>query len=378
MKILLDDFNQFLKFAPLTFTRPIGNLRCGILTNDERWKKFMLDSDIYFKSESYLNKKFICTDSPDISVNACLIPNKACVEAILKLNDNERLMHNDIILAFTGTGEKNILYSGNTPLILQNRWDLFEKNEAAIRSDFQILTDLRESAKLSSTNTIIGDPSELFIEDGAKIEGAIFNTNTGPIYIGKNAEIMEGSLIRGPFAICESAVVKMGAKIYGATTIGPHCKVGGEISNSIFQSYSNKAHDGFLGNSLIGEWCNLGADTNTSNLKNNYGAVSTYSYEENKEIKTAVTFMGLCMGDHSKCGINTMFNTASVVGVSSNIFGAGFPAKYIPSFTWGSADEMLTYRFDKAIEFANKMMERRGLSLSLEEIEILRYIHEKN
>jgi UDP-N-acetylglucosamine diphosphorylase/glucosamine-1-phosphate N-acetyltransferase len=216
----------------------------------------------------------------------------------------------------------------------------------------------------------------IFIEEGAIVEAAILNTPSGPIYIGKDAEIMEGSIVRGPLAMCEHSALKLGAKVYGPTTLGPHCKVGGEVNNVVFQAYSNKGHDGFLGNALIGEWCNLGADTNTSNLKNNYGTISTYSYEEKGEIETETQFMGVCMGDHSKCGINTMFNTATVVGVSSNIYGAGFPAKFIPSFSWGGADEIVPFRFEKAIEYANNMMHRRGLQLSESEIAILRHISE--
>jgi UDP-N-acetylglucosamine diphosphorylase/glucosamine-1-phosphate N-acetyltransferase len=204
------------------------------------------------------------------------------------------------------------------------------------------------------------------------VEASILNTSTGPIYIGKDAEIMEGSVVRGPLAMCEHSALKLGTKVYGASTLGPHCKVGGEINNVVMQAYSNKGHEGFLGNSVIGEWCNLGADTNTSNLKNNYGAVSTYSYETKKEEKTNLQFMGLTMGDHSKCGINTMFNTATVVGVSCNIYGGDFPAKFIPSFSWGGSAGLVPFKFDKAVEYANNMMNRRGLALSNEEVEILR------
>ena len=224
---------------------------------------------------------------------------------------------------------------------------------------------------------MIGDKKDIFLEEGAVVEASILNTNAGPIYIGKHSEIMEGSIVRGPLAMCEYSALKLGAKVYGASTLGPHCKVGGEINNVVFQAFSNKGHDGFLGNSIIGEWCNLGADTNTSNLKNNYGNVSTYSYEENKEVQTNLQFMGLCMGDHSKCGINTMFNTATVVGVSCNVFGADFPSKFIPSFSWGGGNGFESFKFNKAIEYANNMMNRRGIALSHEEIEILQFIENK-
>jgi UDP-N-acetylglucosamine diphosphorylase/glucosamine-1-phosphate N-acetyltransferase len=254
---------------------------------------------------------------------------------------------------------------------LENRWDLFQKNDLVLKADFELITSGRKSQKLSKSNTVIGSSELIFLEEGALAEASILNTTNGPIYIGKDAEIMEGSIVRGPLGMSEHSALKLGTKIYGATTLGPHCKVGGEVNNSVFQAYSNKGHEGFVGNSLIGEWCNLGADTNTSNLKNNYGNVSTYSYETEKEEKTNVQFMGLTMGDHSKCGINTMFNTATVVGVSCNIYGADFPPKFISSFSWGGSAGFVPFKFEKAVEYANNMMERRGLKLSEEEVEIL-------
>jgi UDP-N-acetylglucosamine diphosphorylase/glucosamine-1-phosphate N-acetyltransferase len=307
-----------------------------------------------------------------------LIPDELIVAAAVNLEDDEVLVYEDIWLAKKGSAQKKVIFKGEKPLILENRWDIFEKNHLAIQNDFSGISQVKQSQQLSETNILIGSPDFLFIEEGATIEGAILNTTQGPIYIGKGAEIMEGSMVRGPLALCEEATLKMGAKVYGATTIGPHCKVGGEISNVVFQAFSNKGHDGFLGNSLIGEWCNLGADTNTSNLKNNYSMVSTYSYETQNEQKTNVQFMGLTMGDHSKCGINTMFNTASVVGVFSNIFGSGFPKKFVPSFQWGSAEEMEVFQFEKALVAANNMMGRRSLKLSEADIQILRHIFDHN
>jgi UDP-N-acetylglucosamine diphosphorylase/glucosamine-1-phosphate N-acetyltransferase len=295
----------------------------------------------------------------------------------MHLEQNTALFLNDIFIAGeTNTSEK-IQFLGETPVVLKNRWDIYALNHLVLKQDFDLLTAGRKSQKLSVTNTLIGPKEMLFIEEGAKVEAAILNTSSGPIYVGRNAEIMEGSIVRGPLAMCEESALKLGAKIYGATTLGPHCKVGGEVNNVVFQAYSNKGHDGFLGNALIGEWCNLGADTNTSNLKNNYGLVDTYSYETNGQVKTDVQFMGVCMGDHSKCGINTMFNTGTVTGVSSNIYGAGFPLKFIPSFTWGGAEGSEPFRFEKAIEYANNMMARRGLKLSSEEVAILKHIHDE-
>jgi UDP-N-acetylglucosamine diphosphorylase/glucosamine-1-phosphate N-acetyltransferase len=265
-------------------------------------------------------------------------------------------------------------YKGDQPVVLEQRWDIYQKNAAVLINDFQLLTAGRTSAPVSPGNTVIGDTSLIFLEEGAIVEASVINTTSGPVYIGKDAEIMEGCLVRGPLALCEGSSLKMGAKVYGPTTLGPHCRVGGEVNNVVFQAFSNKGHDGFLGNAVIGEWCNIGADSNCSNLKNNYGLVSTYDYETGKEEETDVQFMGLFMGDHSKCGINTMFNTATVVGVSSNIFGGGFPSKYIPSFSWGGAEGFVSYRFDKALEAANNMMVRRGRKLTDGEIAILKYI----
>ena len=375
MKINISDNGLHLRFAPLSLTRPVGNLRMGIFTNDERWKQFLPEAEIGFETEEYLSKRFPKIEG-GVTVNAAVIPNEDVVAAVMHLEQNTALFLNDVFLAGETTAVDKIQFLGETPVILKNRWDIYALNHLVLKHDFDLLTAGRKSQKLSDTNTLIGPKEMLFIEEGAKVEAAILNTSTGPIYIGKKAEIMEGSIVRGPLAMCEESALKLGAKIYGATTLGPHCKVGGEVNNVVFQAYSNKGHDGFLGNALIGEWCNLGADTNTSNLKNNYGMVDTYSYETNGQVKTDVQFMGVCLGDHSKCGINTMFNTGTVTGVSSNIFGAGFPSKFIPSFTWGGAEGSEPFRFEKAVEYANNMMARRGLELSSEEIAILKYIHD--
>ena len=373
MKINLDDNKLHLRFAPLTLTRPLGDLRMGILCNNERWKMYIPEAEIGFTTEKYLQEKFMQL-SDAIQVNASVIPNEEIAAAVFNLEDNSTLLIDKQWIAKRGSGKNKIQFKGETPIILKERWDLFLFNEEVLKKDFDLLSTARKSKKLSKTNTLIGDEKLLFLEEGAKLEGAILNTTTGPIYIGKDSEVMEGSLIRGPFALCEKSVVKLGTKVYGATTIGPYCKVGGEISNVIFQSFSNKGHDGFLGNSVIGEWCNLGAGTNSSNLKNNYGEISTYSYEKDTELKTKQQFMGVFMGDHSKCAINTIFNTASVVGVSANVVSSDFPPKKIPSFSWGTNEGFVVFDFKKAIEAANNMMERRSLILSDEELKILEYI----
>lgn len=382
MRINLNDNGFHLRFAPLTLTRPLGNLRIGIFTNDERWKKLIesfdptIKTEIGFTTEEYLQGKFK-KQIGAIEVNAAIIPNEEIVATLFQLEEGNSLYTNETWIATVGTETLRINYTGNKPVLIEQRWDIYQKNDLVLKQDFELVTAGRKSQPLSKTNTLIGDKKDIFLEEGAVVEASILNTNAGPIYIGKHSEIMEGSIVRGPLAMCEHSALKLGAKVYGASTLGPHCKVGGEINNVVFQAFSNKGHDGFLGNSIIGEWCNLGADTNTSNLKNNYGNVSTYSYEENKEVQTNLQFMGLCMGDHSKCGINTMFNTATVVGVSCNVFGADFPSKFIPSFSWGGGNGFESFKFNKAIEYANNMMNRRGLALSEEEIEILQFIENK-
>jgi UDP-N-acetylglucosamine diphosphorylase/glucosamine-1-phosphate N-acetyltransferase len=365
MHLILHDNNLHLRFAPLTLTRPVGDLRAGILTNKERWEKWIPEATVSFQTEDYLSTKFPRIEGNlTVEINAAIIPTESMAAAVVVLGENQVLISGDTWLARRGNASEKVVFKDPHPIELSQRWDLFQLNDEVLVADYFLITGGRTSAYLSRTNTVIGDPNLIFLENGARVEGAMLNTTAGPIYIGKDAEVMEGSLIRGPFALCEHGGVKMGAKIYGATTIGPHCKVGGEISNCVFQAYSNKGHDGFLGNSLIGEWCNLGADSNTSNLKNNYSLIRSWSYEQADEIATGLQFMGVTMGDHSKCAINTMFNTATVVGVSCNIFGGGFPKKFIPSFSWGAVDGTVLFELNKAKEAANAMMARRGVTLT--------------
>lgn len=365
MKLLLADNGLHLRLAPLTLTRPVANLRMGILTNNERWEELCPNSEIFFETEKYLETKFPSTNEYTWRINGAVIPTEELVAVAQELEEGDILMEGDEWILEVGKNPSNkIKYVGEPLVILKNRWDLFQRNGEVLPLDFAFLTEGRESCGISKSNTIIGELDQLFIEEGVKIEGCILNTSTGPIYLGENSEVMEGSVIRGPFALGEEGCVKLATKIYGPTTIGPHCRVGGEVNNVVFQSYSNKGHDGFLGNAVLGEWCNLGADTNSSNLKNNYSTVKAYSYESNKLENTDITFMGLVMGDHSKCGINTMFNTASVVGVSANIYGAGFPDKLIKSFTWGGADGTVPFDLTKAIQVAEAMMERRHVAFT--------------
>jgi len=370
MKIILADFEAHLRFAPLSLTRPIGDIRVGLFTNLERWSILLPDDHIGFQTESYLRDEFEELNDGKI-VNACIIPNEDFVASIVYLEDNCRLMLGNNTMAISGTGKNIINYKGETPILINHRWELLSVNAAAISNDIDIIKESIAYQKIPKDVIVIGPKDSIYLEEGAILSSCTLNTNEGPIYISKGAEVMEGALIRGPFALCENAVVKMGAKIYGASTIGPFCKVGGELSNVIFQSYSNKGHDGFLGNSYIGEWCNLGADTNVSNLKNNYDSVSSYCYEKKEEVNTGLQFLGLFMGDHSKTGINSMFNTGTVVGVSCNLYGAGFFPKHTLSFSWGEPNALEPFRIEKSLEYANKMMERRSEKLSAEEENIL-------
>ncbi len=366
---------------PLTFTRPVCDLRVGILTIREKWQQ-RLGRPAGTLTEGYLAEKFPLNSSDDnLLIHGAVCPTEELVQAIQALEMGQQLAHGDLLIAMrakqagdaTPVLRPDALQFRDDLTVIRQPWDIFSKNGKEMESDFGLLTQGRTGRELSSSNMIIGNGA-IFLEEGAKVEASILNTTGGPIYIGKDAEVMEGSIIRGPFALGEHSQVKMGAKIYGPTTIGPHSKVGGEVNNSVIIGYSNKGHDGFLGNSVLGEWCNLGADTNNSNLKNNYDEVRVWSHRTGRFERTGLQFCGLIMGDHSKSGINTMFNTGTVVGVSANVFGAGFPRTFIPSFTWGGASGFIDYRIDKALEAAARMMERRGIALDAVEEKLLRTV----
>jgi len=383
MLILFDDYS-WDNLLPLTFTRPASELRIGILTIAEKW-----EHDLGIKStpltRDYLQGKFPCEEADDkLYINGTLLPESGVVKAIQDLQENQALIKEGVLLAArTRVGDcksfdpkgwikKGIAYAGELSRV-DYPWRIFQLNGQEIRADFNRITQGRKSEKLSDT-VRVDRPENVFVEQGFSGGYFTLNATRGPIYLGANSEIMEGSIIRGPFSLCEGAVVKMGAKIYGPTTIGPYSKVGGEINNSVLLANSNKGHDGFLGNSVIGEWCNLGADTNNSNLKNNYAKVKVWNYPSASFINSGSQFCGLVMGDHSKCGINTMFNTGTVVGVSANIFGPGFPPTFIPSFSWGGADGFVDYKMEKVLETANLVMERRDMQLTEEDKAILDHI----
>ncbi len=376
--VLFDDALSRANLLPLTFTRPVCAIRIGILTIREKWER-TLNTTAGCMTEDYLSKKFpLITSGPAVFINGKYCPTPSLVDAIRQLQLGQGIFHEQQLLAFHGTLQDlqrpdafAKIEFGGALLGVDHVWDIFRKNGEAIQADFELLTKNRTSKPLSHSVTVIGDKNLVFLEGGAMAEACILNTTSGPIYIGDHAEIMEGSVVRGPFALCEHSTLKLSTKVYGPSTVGPYSKVGGELSNSVIFGYSNKAHDGFLGNSVIGEWCNLGADTNNSNLKNNYGPVKVFSYAQNKQVDSGLQFCGLIMGDHSKSGINTMFNTGTVVGVAANIYGGGFPPTHIPGFSWGGASGFETYKMDKLAETAEKMFERRGIQFDDTEREIL-------
>jgi UDP-N-acetylglucosamine diphosphorylase/glucosamine-1-phosphate N-acetyltransferase len=387
--IILFDDDNWEALLPLTFTRPICELRVGILTIKEKWEHHLEASGSYI-TQDFLSEKFpIHIEEDNLIINSTVLPTPKLLKLIKQLGANEAILEGDELLAARLTRDQfdsliddkgvteleGIDVSKDTNLIRRviRPYDIFTHNDVEIKNDFAILTRGRQSQPLSDTNTVI-NPLDVFLEEGASVECAILNATTGPIYVGKNTTIMEGSVVRGALAMCEGSVLKMGSKIYGATTLGPYSKVGGEVNNSVLTGYSNKGHEGFLGNSVLGEWCNLGADTNTSNLKNNYDEVKLWSYEEQRFDKTGLQFCGLIMGDHSKTGINTMFNTGSVVGVNANIFGSGYPRNYIPSYAWGGASGFKTYLLKKSLETAEKVMARRNIPLTELDRSILEHI----
>ncbi len=386
--ILFDDENIRQALFPFTLSRPIAEIRAGILTLREKWE-MLLKEHCYSQTISYLQEKYqplpeSSEGVPVIYINSSLFPSPELLESIKQLPQDSALHNENTILAVSCSSYQKSFRVENhkfnskkflgTVSQLQKPWEIFSNNAQNIQADFDLLTIGRKSATIDSSNKVIGSEN-IFIEEGAGLQCCIINASTGPVYIGKFAEVMEGCMIRGPFALGEHAVLKMGSKIYGPTTIGPECKVGGEVNNSVIFGYSNKAHDGFLGNSVIGEWCNLGADTNNSNLKNNYGQVKIWNMAQDEWQSTGLQFCGLMMGDHSKSGINTMFNTGTVVGFSANIFDGGFPPKFIKSYSWGGQSNATKFELEKAIEVATKVFERRKLNFSDADRKVFEYLY---
>lgn len=383
MQLIFSDAQYWGDFLPLTYTRPVAELRAGALTFSERWQKLLNSNEVSYITEEYLQKKFKSYEKTEsLLITPNFLPSDGVLEQIKNLQLGEALIYENEVLAarldmndfslskiekMTDITEELVFYKKHT--------DLFSKNEQAINFDFALLSQGKTSAPLSETNGFLGKKEDLFIEEGATIEFSTLNTKTGKIYISKNAEIMEGSNVRGPLALCENAKINMGSKVYGPTTIGPQCKIGGEVNNCVLFGYSSKAHEGFIGNSVIGEWCNLGADTNSSNLKNNYAEVKLWNYNTHKFEKTGLQFCGMIMGDHSKAAINTQFNTGTVVGIGANIFKIGFAPNVIEHFSWGGHKGDEKFNLVKVYEVAEKAMARRNVSLSEEDKQILEWIY---
>lgn len=361
---------------PFSWARPIASFRIGILTIAEKWER-RLNAQISYAVPEYLKISFpLQVENENILIQSHMLPSQEFIEILDTISIGEFIVcQGQWIAGKLGKSQTlDFLANGNYTVFktqavdeylfrgIRNLWEIFQWNSYELEADFELITQGRKSEPADDSNKIIGD--KLFLEEGSKISCSIINTQTGPVYIGKHAQIMEGCMIRGGLALCDKAQLKMGAKIYGATTIGPDSRVGGEVNNSVIQGYSNKAHDGFLGNSVIGEWCNIGADSNNSNLKNNYEEVKVWNYETCRFMPTGTIFCGLMMGDHSKCGINTMFNTGTVVGYGANVFGDGFPRQYIPEFAWGGASGFTTFQLDKFFQTAHAVMNRRDLNFS--------------
>jgi len=384
MNYILFDGPARNQLLPFTYTRPVADIRVGILTIREKWEKYLQTTTTTI-TEDYLSNKWPMVElEENIMINASFCPNQDLVEVIKGLKEKQAIFNDEDLIAFYAKEAQEDINFDEFEAIeynkevfkIENTWDIFSKNGEAITQDFDLITEDRKSQPISNTNNILG-AENIFVEEGATLEFATLNAKNGPIYIGKNAEIMEGAIVRGPLALCDNATLKLGAKIYGPTTVGPHSKVGGEVNNSVIFGYSNKGHDGFLGNSVLGEWCNLGADTNNSNLKNNYAEVRLWNYGTEGFAKTGLQFCGLMMGDHSKCGINTMFNTGTVVGVNANIFGSGFPRNFVPSYSWGGSAGFSTYLTKKAFEVCKVVMARRDIEFTATDKEILEHIFEE-
>ena len=374
---------------PLAYTRSVADFRVGIFTIREKWEHY-LKNEVVILTRNHLQFKYSFKEKQGVTyINASVLPDKKLVQAILDLKNEQVLKSDNEVIAvkltpfisnleqlYTNTQDVKSIINYDLYFSLKRCWDIFQLNGAQIESDLKFIEGANNLSQLGNA-VAIKNEAQIFIEEGAEIESCILNASNGPIFIGKNAKILDGAMIRGPVAVCDNAVIKMGAKIYGETTIGPFCKVGGEVSNVMFFGYSNKGHDGYLGNSVIGEWCNLGADTNTSNLKNNYSSIKCWNYAEGKISNTGLQFCGLVMGDHSKCGINTMFNTGTTVGVAANIYGGDFPPKFIPSFSWGSHEGFMDFKLEKVYEMTQNMMKRRNIELTPEDKNLLLHLFEQ-
>ncbi|MDF4221971.1 GlmU family protein [Maribacter sp. M208] len=383
MNFILFDGPRRNHLLPFTFTRPVSEIRVGIMTLKERWEAY-LKASVTSLTEAYLSVKYpVILEDNNVFIDASILPSKYLITIVGSLKAGEVIKLGEVVIAYCSSSVKTIeelqdfkKIDFNEDIVqINSTWDIFDKNADILQSDFDFITEGRKSQPISDTNRVI-HPERIFLEEGARVEFSILNATDGPIYLGKNSEIWEGSLVRGALALCDNAIIKMGGKLYGATTIGPFSKVCGEVSNSVIFGYSSKGHEGYLGNAVLGEWCNIGADSNNSNLKNNYAKVRLWDYATERFEQTGLQFCGLMMGDHSKTAINTMFNTGTVIGVNSNIYVPGFPRNFVPSFSWGGASGFTTYQPAKAFDAAKVMMARRGVEFNEVEADILTHVFE--
>ncbi len=393
--IFFDTPTQHLDLLPLTFTRPIADLRIGIMKIAEKWQHWFSkhfeeeEIKISFLTESYLSTKFpLQTDTANFYINGGLLPNQEITRQIFQLFNNEVISNEDFLLAVRTDkfyesyqalfdGIPVVQQMNEETTIISQMWHIFEQNRNQIIADFELLTKGRKSQPITDPHTAIYGKENIFLETGVTIKSAILDAENAPIYLGRNSTVELGSMVRGAFALGEGAMLNFGTKIRGDVTIGAYSKFGGEVSNVVVQGYSNKAHEGYLGNAVIGEWCNIGADTNASNLKNTYKPVDIWNYRVKDYVATGKLFCGTFMGDFVRCGINTMLNTGTVIGVGANVFGAGFPPKFVPDFAWGGAEGFVQTRLDKFLETASEMKIRKGSLLTAEDQEILKFIYEK-
>ncbi len=398
MNYILFDDRQRENFLPLSYTNTLADMLFGMFTNRQRWQRF-LQTEVSSLTVPHLREKFpTANQNENILINSRLIPSADLLKEITGMESGSKITHDGVVIAMRVKSEQVDKINSNDSIdsyyesvdevelmsvrsnfevsLIENLWDFFKMNGDMFSRDLSLLNKDDFKKKIGEGNTFLGD--EIYIHKNAIINAAILNSNSGPIVIDEGAEVMEGSIIRGPFYLGKHSSVKLGAKIYGPTSIGEHSKVGGEVNNSIVNSYSNKGHDGFIGNSVLGQWCNLGADTNTSNLKNDYSVVKLWNYDKQSFVKSGLQFLGLVMGDHSKCGINTMFNTGTVIGVSCNLYGAGFQPNFVPSFSWGKPGSFTTYQFEKAMQVASKVMERRNIDLDGKETAVLKAVFEQS
>lgn len=388
--IILFDNETREELLPLTYLRPVSELRLGVLTIKEKWEKW-LGGKVSYITRDYLAEKFpIDYGEVNYLINSSALPSEQLCRLIQQMEFNDALLRGEELIAakLSESQFEHLIndedfddlngydLAGTEYIKIDNLWDIFLNNHQAIKEDFKLLTKGRTSQPISSTNQVIGELENIFIEEGVSMECCILNASNGPIYIGKDATILEGSMLRGPLAIGDHSVIKMGAKIYSGTTLGPYCKVGGEVKRVVFQGYSNKGHDGYLGDSVIGRWCNIGAGANNSNLKNNYDEVKLWSYKEERFQKTGQQFCGMVLGDHSKLAISVTINTGTVIGIACNIYGPGFPRNFVPSYSWGGAHGFTTYKTDKAFDTVERVYSRRDKAFSVEDRLILLRVFE--